>query len=77
MTDSSTPPQEIVERTLAIDGMGCEHCVSAVREAIEAIESAEAVTVEIGRATVRFDPGATNHVEIAAAIADAGFTVTS
>jgi len=77
MTDSTPPPKQIEERTFSIDGMGCDHCVSAVREAVEAIETAEPVAVEIGEATVRYDPNRTNSVEIAAAVADAGFTVTS
>lgn len=76
----STPPdtaQEREEKTYKIDGMGCDHCVSAIRDALREVDSVEVLDAEIGSATVRFDPSATNHIEIAAAIADAGYTVVS
>jgi copper chaperone CopZ len=63
------------EITLSIDGMSCEHCVGAVREALKDIDSVDVQEVEIGHATVQFDPNTTNRVELAAAVADAGFTV--
>jgi copper chaperone CopZ len=63
--------------TLTIDGMTCDHCVRAVEEALAGIDSTEVQSVEVGEATVRFDPDRTNRVELAAAVADAGFTVQS
>ncbi|HHP7237519.1 heavy-metal-associated domain-containing protein [Longibacter sp.] len=63
--------------TLTIDGMTCDHCVRAVEDALASIDSTEVQFVEIGEATVRFDPDRTNRVELAAAVADAGFTVQS
>jgi copper chaperone len=63
--------------TLTIDGMNCDHCVRAVRDALASVDSTEVESVEIGEATVTFDPDRTNRVELAAAIADAGFTVQS
>jgi len=69
--------REREERTFKIDGMSCEHCVSAVHYALSEVDSVEVVSAEIGFATVRFDPATTNHIELAAAIADAGYTVVS
>lgn len=79
-TDMSKAPdalQKREEKTFTIDGMSCDHCVSAVRDALSEVNSVEVVEAEIGSATVRFDPDVTNHIEIAAAIADAGYTVVS
>ena len=42
--------------TLTIEGMTCDHCVRAVKGAIEKMPSAEVEKVEIGSATVRYDP---------------------
>jgi len=77
MTTTPETAREHERKTFEIDGMGCDHCVSAVRDALSDIDSVEVVAVEIGTATVRFDPAVTNHVKIAAAIADAGYTVVS
>ena len=37
---------------LKIDGMGCEHCIKSVREALQEIEGLEILEVKIGEATV-------------------------
>lgn len=38
---------------IEIQGMGCDHCVHAVREALERVEGIEVESVEIGTARVR------------------------
>jgi copper chaperone CopZ len=60
--------------TLTIEGMTCEHCVRAVKGAIEKLPSAEVEKVEIGSATVRYDPELVDEVTLADAIADEGYT---
>jgi copper chaperone len=77
MPTTSETAREREEKTFDIDGMGCEHCVSAIRDALSEVDSVAVVGAEIGSATVRFDPSVTNHIELAAAIADAGYTVVS
>ena len=37
---------------LKIDGMGCEHCVKSVREALEGINGIKVLDVKIGSAEV-------------------------
>ncbi|MCY7008521.1 heavy-metal-associated domain-containing protein [Fusobacterium simiae] len=37
---------------LKIDGMGCDHCVKSVREALEGIEGVKVLDVKIGSAEV-------------------------
>lgn len=37
---------------LKIDGMGCEHCVKSVREALEGIKGIKILDVKIGSAEI-------------------------
>ena len=60
--------------TLQISGMSCQHCVQAVRRALETIEGVDIETVEIGRAEVQFDPGTTDVSRITDAVEDAGYS---
>ena len=60
--------------TLTIEGMTCDHCVRAVRGAIEKMPSAEVEKVEIGSATVRYDPARVDEEALTDAIADEGYT---
>ena len=61
--------------TLQIDGMSCDHCVHAVREALEGVSGAVVESVEVGRATVDAGPEASRD-QLVEAIQDAGYTVT-
>jgi copper chaperone len=64
-----------VERlNLTIEGMSCEHCLRAVRGRLERTPGIAVETVEIGAATVRYDPAKTSVDEIEEAIADEGYT---
>lgn len=56
---------------IEIDGMGCQHCVNSVREALTAA-GAEVHDVQIGEASVRFS-GDTETLKTA--IEDRGFDV--
>ena len=58
-----------------IEGMSCGHCVAAVKRALEETEGVELRNVEIGTATVDYDPGVTDRETIAAAITEAGYDV--
>lgn len=37
---------------LKIDGMGCEHCIKSVREALEGIKGIKVLDVKIGSAEI-------------------------
>ena len=63
------------EKTFQITGMSCGHCVRAVEGALAALEGVEIEQVEIGRATVRFDPVQHDAARIAEAIEAEGYTV--
>lgn len=66
----STQQQE----TFDIDGMGCKHCVTAVEDALEAVDGVAVESVEIGSATVAYDPGAASHDDLVDAIEEAGYS---
>lgn len=63
------------KETLHIEGMSCQHCVRAVREALEATEGVDVDEVQVGSAVVQFDPSTTNLDRIREAIEEAGYTV--
>jgi copper chaperone CopZ len=60
--------------TLSIEGMTCEHCVRAVRGALEKLPGMEVESVEIGAATVKVDPQRVGEEALVDAIADEGYT---
>lgn len=59
--------------TLKVGGMSCGHCVKAVEKALTGVEGAAAEQVQIGQATVAYDPAKTNVGAIIDAVADAGY----
>ena len=62
------------ELNLTIEGMMCEHCVRAVRTRLEKTQGVKVRDVQIGSATMQFDPAQTNVDDIEEAIADEGYT---
>lgn len=65
------------KHTLEIDGMSCDHCVSAVRSALEALEAVTVHEIDVGSAEVTFDPSDISHDQIGEAIDDAGFELVA
>lgn len=63
------------EEGFIIEGMSCDHCVRAVRKALEEVEGVTVESVEIGRALVGYDPDVVSREEIAGRIEDEGYTV--
>ena len=59
---------------LTIEGMSCEHCVRAVRGRLERTSGVRVDDVQIGSATMDYDPSQTNVDAIEDAIADEGYT---
>ena len=60
--------------TLTIEGMSCEHCVRAVRGRLEKTAGVKVSDVQVGTATLEFDPAKVNVDDIEEAIADEGYT---
>jgi copper chaperone len=59
---------------LTIEGMTCEHCVRAVRGRLEKTAGVKVDDVQVGSATLEYDPKRTNVTDIEDAIADEGYT---
>jgi len=59
---------------LTIEGMTCEHCLRAVRGRLEQTPGVKLEAVEIGSASLQFDPGTISVDEIEELIADEGYT---
>ena len=57
---------------LKIDGMGCEHCIKSVREALEGINGVKVLDVKIGLAEVEAENDSVLN-EIREKLDDAGY----
>ena len=57
---------------LKIDGMGCEHCVKSVREALEGIKGIKILDVKIGSAEIEAENDSVLN-EIRETLDDAGY----
>jgi len=58
---------------LTIAGMTCGHCVSAVREALEALPGVNVHRVGIGTASVTLDPQGASPAALVEAVREAGY----
>ncbi|MDQ7039664.1 MAG: cation transporter [Rhodothermus sp.] len=65
------------QETFQIEGMSCQHCVKAVTTALQKLPGVDVQSVEIGRATVVYDPAQISRDQLKAAIEAEGYTVTS
>ena len=61
--------------TLTIDGMTCEHCVRAVRDALEGVDGVTVESVQIGEARVDLDETRVTTDGIATALEEEGYTL--
>jgi copper chaperone len=61
--------------TMKIDGMSCGHCVAAVTKALKSVEGVRIEGVDVGSATLAYDPAATSADRISQAIEDEGYQV--
>lgn len=59
--------------TLHIEGMSCGHCLNAVNKALANAPGVEVESVQMGRATVRYDENATDPAKIAEAVGEEGY----
>jgi copper chaperone CopZ len=64
-------------KELTIEGMSCQHCVHAVKEALGTIEHISVNHVEIGRATIDVPADADVEPQIREALEEEGFPLAS
>lgn len=67
----------MTSETLSIDGMHCDHCVEAVRTALQSLDGVSVDAVEIGRAQVTYDSEEVAAEGLTEAISEAGYDVVS
>lgn len=58
---------------LQIDGMSCGGCVNSVRNALTRVAGVQVKEVEVGRASVAYDPSLASPETVRRAIISAGF----
>jgi copper chaperone len=58
---------------LVIEGMHCDACVRRVTNALNGVEGIDVNSVEVGSASVAFDPGVVATEKITAAVDGIGF----
>ena len=61
-------------QTFRVDDMTCSHCVSAITKAVQAVDAAARVDVDLVQHLVHIQPTASNVTEVADAITEAGYT---
>jgi len=58
---------------LEVAGMSCDHCVRAVREALDSVPGVSVEQVAVGSATVSFDESKTSVGDLVDAVYNAGY----
>lgn len=64
----------MIEKSIKINGMSCNHCVMAVKKELSKL-NLDSVEVTIGNAKILFDETKTTECQIEEAIKEAGFEV--
>ena len=67
----------MVRLTLHVGGMTGDICVGKVRAALTNVPGVTIEQVKVGSATVRYDPAVSNPSALRAAVANAGFKVST
>ena len=58
---------------LEVAGMSCNHCVAAVRAALDSVPGVNVEQVQVGSATVSFDESKTSVGDLVDAVYNAGY----
>ena len=61
------------QATFNINGMSCNHCVSAVKQALSEVPGVTIENVAIGKAVISYEPALTKTTDITEALAEAGY----
>lgn len=66
----------MIEKTIKIDGMSCNHCVKAVEAELEDL-GVDSFEVSIGSAVIKYDESKISDSDIHKAVDEAGFKVVA
>ncbi|MBA3258966.1 MAG: heavy-metal-associated domain-containing protein [Gemmatimonadales bacterium] len=58
---------------LTVEGMSCGHCVSRVHQSLSANPGTRVLSVDVGKATLEYDPALTSPETIAQRLTEAGY----
>ena len=58
---------------LTIDGMSCGHCLNRVQQALGKLPNIQVTSVQIGQATLQYDPALSDPDAIAESVTKAGY----
>lgn len=61
---------------LSVDGMHCDHCVRAVRQALERLDGVVVRDVRMGSVAVTYDPARVQVDALLDAVADEGYVAS-
>lgn len=64
-------------KTIAIEGMHCQHCVAAVNEALEAVSGVTSVKVSLEKNNAVVEGEGLDDAALKAAVEDTGFDVAA
>ncbi len=67
----------MTEITLKIEGMTCQHCVMAVKKAVDSISGVSSSDVEVGSAKISYDENSADREAFVSAIQTAGYKIVS
>jgi copper chaperone CopZ len=60
--------------TISVGGMSCEHCVGRVSKALAALPGVRVEHVEVGSASVTYEPAVISPERLAQTVEDLGYT---
>lgn len=64
-----------VDKTFLISGMSCGGCVNSLTRVLKSVPGIEPVKVEVGKASLRFEPDKVSDAAVKEAVKRAGFEV--
>lgn len=64
-----------MKKTLTVEGMSCQHCVKAVKDALSQIEGVKTVEVDLTNHSVEIEGDNLVHALLKEAIEEAGYNV--
>jgi copper chaperone CopZ len=67
----------MVDKSFLISGMSCGGCVNSLTRVLKTVPGIEPLKIEVGKAELRLDSDKVNTDAVKAAVARAGFAVTS